>query len=222
MPLCKILGAAKSHGRYLVLAEIILDGEPFERCERPHDEVDLVALNQFNGFCLRSRRHARGVGDDKFDGSARKREVLVFQKAANPLLKVNASGCEPAGFHGHQSDLDRFLLRNNRFCYLPDCGSGAGCPQKFTPAFLSCHLILRWSAFATGCAGHHPPFIIRMPARSPGPAAPAVKPRLRPERQFWILPNSPLAPWWILDLPRSRSRAPSKPTYPPAPDDARY
>lgn len=86
MALGKILGAAKSHGRHLVFAEIIFDGEPFEGSERPHDEVDLVALEQFDGFGFRGRRHARGFSDDKFDLSAREREVLVSQKTGDPLL----------------------------------------------------------------------------------------------------------------------------------------
>src|SRR5215472_10920206 len=97
-----------------------------------------------------------GVGDNKFYGSPRKREVLISQKAGDPLLKMNASGCEPAGFHGHQSNLNRFLLRDDWFCDLADCGSRAGCRQKFTPAYLSCHVILPWSAFAARCCGSLP------------------------------------------------------------------
>src|SRR5215468_6188713 len=185
MPLCKILGAAKSHGRYLVLAEIILDGEPFERCERPHDEVDLVALNQFNGFCLRSRRHARGVGDDKFDGLARKLEVLVFQKAANPLLKVNASGREPAGFHGHQSDLDWFLLRDGRFAICPIAAAALVAARNLRRLiFLATSSSLGRRPLPGARVTTLPSLFVCRRARR-GPAEPAVKPRLRTERQFW-------------------------------------
>jgi hypothetical protein len=78
MPLGEILGAAESHGRHFVFAEIILDGEPFKGGERPHDKVDIVALDQFDGFGFRRRRHARGVGDNEFDLTAGEREVLVL------------------------------------------------------------------------------------------------------------------------------------------------
>ncbi len=86
MALGEVLGAAKSHGRHLMFAEIIFNGEPFEGGKRPHDEVDLIALHQLDGFGFRGRRHARSIGDDKFDLSARQREILVSQKAGDPFL----------------------------------------------------------------------------------------------------------------------------------------
>ena len=116
MALGEILGAAKSHGRHLMFAEIISNGEPFESGERPHDKIDLVAFHQLDGFGLGGRRHASGIGHDELDLVARKREVLVFQKAGDPLFKMNAAGREPAGFHGHQPDLDQVLLRDGRLC----------------------------------------------------------------------------------------------------------
>jgi hypothetical protein len=76
----------------------------------------------------------RGVGDDKFDLATGQREVLVLQKARDPFLEMNASGRKPAGFHGHQSDLDRLLLRHGRPRQTRDTGSGGSCCQKFSPA----------------------------------------------------------------------------------------
>ena len=78
MPLGEILSAAKSHGRHLVFAEIIFNGEPFKGSERSHDKIDLIALHQFDCFGLGGRRHAGRIGHNKFDLSSRKREVPVF------------------------------------------------------------------------------------------------------------------------------------------------
>jgi hypothetical protein len=125
MPLGEILGAAKSHGRHLVLAEIIFNGEPLKGGERSHNKVDLIALNQLDRFSLGCRRNASGIGHNKFDLSSRQREVFVFQKTGDPFFKMNASSGEPAGFHGYQPDLDRVLLRDGWSCHLRDCGSRA-------------------------------------------------------------------------------------------------
>jgi hypothetical protein len=78
MPLRQILGAAKAHSRHLMFAKIVLDREPFEGREGPHDEVDFVALGQFDCLGLRGRRYARSIGDDKLNLSARKRGILIL------------------------------------------------------------------------------------------------------------------------------------------------
>jgi hypothetical protein len=42
---------------------------------------------------------------------------------------------------------NRLLLRDRRLCHLRDCGSRAGCAQKFAPAYCPCHVVLPCSAF---------------------------------------------------------------------------
>jgi hypothetical protein len=134
MPLRQILGAAEAHGWHLMLAEIVLDRELFESGERSHDEIDFIALDQFDCFRFGGCRHARGIGDEKFDLATGQREVLVFEEARDPFLKMNASGGEPAGFYCHEPDLDRPLLRYGRFRQPRNPGSGASRRQKSASA----------------------------------------------------------------------------------------
>ena len=65
-----ILRAGVAERRHLVLREIVDDREMFERRERSHDHVDLVALDEFDRLGLGAGRIAAGVRDDQFDLAA--------------------------------------------------------------------------------------------------------------------------------------------------------
>ena len=69
--------------------------------ERTHDQIDLVTLDQLDGFRFRRGRDARGVGDDKLDFSAAKHVVFIFEETRDSFLEMHAAGGEAAGFDGH-------------------------------------------------------------------------------------------------------------------------
>ena len=83
-----------------VVAHVIRDREQFERRERPENDVDLVALDQFLGLGLGAGRIAAGVGRDHLDLATRERIRLFLHEHRQALLHLDAALGERSGLDG--------------------------------------------------------------------------------------------------------------------------
>src|SRR5262245_23893966 len=86
-----VLRAGIAERRHLVLRQIIDDREMLKGRERPHDHVDLLALDQLDRLGLGTGRVAAGIGDDDLDLAAGDRVITLLEEGCDPLLVMNAA-----------------------------------------------------------------------------------------------------------------------------------
>ena len=91
------------------MADLVIDGERFERRQRTEHDMHLVALNQLLQLGLGDSRRSRGIDRVELDLAAGKQVVLLLQKLQQTGFHLQPDRGERSGLGGHEADADRCL-----------------------------------------------------------------------------------------------------------------
>jgi hypothetical protein len=102
-------GRRRGNDGQLGFADLVVDGERFERRQRTEHDMHLVALNQLLQLGLGDSRRGRGIDRVKLDLAAGEQVVLFLQELKKTRFHLQADSRKRTGLSGHEADADRCL-----------------------------------------------------------------------------------------------------------------